>query len=402
MPPPTGKAAKAPVVAAKTTASSRAKTVAAPKPKAAAAKKPATKSVRMAEKAEFVSAEAFDFGLPDFDDVAAPEPLPDFSGPMTRARRRTSVFVGRAPAPQTKKATTRKAKEAAEVPLEEASVAVPMTTQPMTSTAVKAGKKTVSPVLKLAEPLTPVVELQRMPSAEYKDSGARRKTVQKSQKKVAVEKKSPLSAIPLNLTPMKSAKKKVQKQSVMLATPGAPVDPINVLKKNLKKKVEAGMEAKVQQLPGNSSPYAMLNGETENGTPVERFVKLQDRAGAAKFVTGTPAKLVATAGRRRNVRTASKRNLQPQVEDDDRDTDDMAENDGSPKLPKRNRSSMFHGFPTPAAAAKAAKVSEELANQSDASLDENATPASPEHPATSPGRKTHLVTGELAKACIVM
>ena len=98
----------------------------------------------------------------------------------------------------------------AEIPLEEASVAVQSTSsQPITSTAVKAAKKS-SPALKIAEPLTPIIELQRMPTAEYKDSGARRKTVQKSQKKVAIEnqKKSPLSAIPLNLTPMKSAKKK--------------------------------------------------------------------------------------------------------------------------------------------------------------------------------------------------
>ena len=107
-----------------------------------------------------------------------------------------------------------------------------------------------------------------------------------------------------------------QQQSVMLATPGAPVDPINVLKRNLKKKVEAGVEAKVAGLPGNSSPYAMLTGETENGTPVERFVKLQDRAGASKFVTGTPANIpVANSTRRnRNIRTASKRNLQPALQ----------------------------------------------------------------------------------------
>ena len=135
-----------------------------------------------------------------------------------------------------------------------------------------------------------------------------------------------------------------QQQSVMLATPGAPVDPINVLKRNLKKKVEAGVEAKVAGLPGNSSPYAMLTGETENGTPVERFVKLQDRAGASKFVTGTPANIpVANSTRRnRNIRTASKRNLQPALEDiggggGNDDLDEMAENDGSPKLPKRNR-----------------------------------------------------------------
>ena len=71
--------------------------------------------------------------------------------------------------------------------MEEASVAVQSTSnQPITSTAVKAAKKS-SPALKIAEPLTPIIELQRMPTAEYKDSGARRKTVQKSQKKVLLE-----------------------------------------------------------------------------------------------------------------------------------------------------------------------------------------------------------------------
>ena len=62
------------------------------------------------------------------------------------------------------------------------------------------------------------IELVARPG-DYRDSPARRKTVQKSQKKLKkaddkeneeaqAEKKSPLSAIPLNLTPLKSTKKK--------------------------------------------------------------------------------------------------------------------------------------------------------------------------------------------------
>ena len=74
-----------------------------------------------------------------------------------------------------------------------------------------------------------------------------------------------------------------------MGTPKA-VDPMNVLKKNLRQKVDKNLDDKVAGLPENSSPYAMLSGETENGTPVERFVKIQKPTAeiAAKFVTGTP------------------------------------------------------------------------------------------------------------------
>ena len=86
----------------------------------------------------------------------------------------------------------------------------------------------------------------------------------------------------------------VQKQSVFLGTPKA-VDPMNVLKKNLRQKVDKNLDDKVAGLPENSSPYAMLSGETENGTPVERFVKIQKPTAeiAAKFVTGTPGTFCA-------------------------------------------------------------------------------------------------------------
>ena len=109
----------------------------------------------------------------------------------------------------------------------------------MTSTAIKStggdpGKHQGPPDLKLSEPLTPIVELKRMPSGEYKDSPARRKTVQKSQKKLKkadkendeaqVEKKSPLSAIPLNLTPLKSTKKKGKVYYVMHSISGRSIN----------------------------------------------------------------------------------------------------------------------------------------------------------------------------------
>jgi len=413
MMPPPSKLASIPAtkVAAKTTASSRAKAaVAKPAaPSKATVAKPAaksvktgigkkatttTKSVRVAETVNFVSAEAFDFGVPLEEEQ---EPVADVpTGPMTRARRRTSVFVGRVPPP-----AATKAKKASRISIEQVdedvSFAVEKTVSPspvQTSTAVKAN---AGPALKLTEPLTPIVELKRMPSGEYKNTPARRQTAQKSSKKVA--KKSPLAVVPINITPLKSAKKKVQKAAAApIGTPGAPVDPINVLKRNVKKKVEAGLEAKVAGLPGNSSPYAMLTGQTESGSPVQRFVKIKDRA--AKYVTGTPAKPPPDAsGRRRNVRTASKRNMTLEESD---------ENDGSPKLKKRQRSSgPFHGVPTAVKAAAAAlELTVAEADEDDesrlppSSPQVASPPSSPE--AVSPGTSNQLVTGSLAKACIVM
>jgi len=463
MPPPAAapKIAKAPVakVATKTTASSRAKAVtAAPKTRpapaprtgttkrAATAAATTTKTVRVAEKAtEFVSADAFDFGRPDLDDsitsvassidTEVTLKLPDIAmGPMTRARRRTSVFAPSrnsfVPPLRTPVKPPVEINQVLEEPETEETDTVEA--PPVTSTAIKStggdsGSKKqqgqAPPVdLKLSEPLTPIVELKRMPSGEYKDSPARRKTVQKSQKKVKkadnaqVEKKSPLSAIPLNLTPLKSTKKKVQKQSVFLGTPKA-VDPMNVLKKNLRQKVDKNLDDKVAGLPENSSPYAMLTGETENGTPVERFVKIQKKPTAeiaAKFVTGTPAPSLAARSTRRG--TASKRHLaMSQVKvaaaagsaasniTEDHQEEMVLERDGSPKLPKRNRrSSVFNGFPTPVASAKR-RLSDDQGNHSDLEeeSDENAPPAT-SSPIASPPKSSQLVTGDLVRACAIM
>merc|ERR1719204_1133994 len=302
---------------------------------------------------------------------------------------------------------------------------------PVTSTAIKStggdsgkGKQGQAPPdLKLSGPLTPIVELKRMPSGEYRDSPARRKTVQKSQKKLKkadkendeaqVEKKSPLSAIPLNLTPLKSTKKKVQKQSVFLGTPKA-VDPMNVLKKNLRQKVDKNLDDKVAGLPENSSPYAMLSGETENGTPVERFVKIQKPTAeiAAKFVTGTPAPSLAQPPRSTRRGTASKRHLaMSQVKavvggsaasDLAEDQEEMVfEKDGSPKLPKRNRSSVFTGFPTPVASAKRRLSDQGNHSDLEEESDENAPPAT-SSPLASPPKSSQLVTGDLVRACAIM
>merc|ERR1719273_1468324 len=58
--------------------------------------------------------------------------------------------------------------------------------------------------------------------------------------------------------------------------PGTPqaTEPGNLLKKHLKRKVDVRMDKKIDEIPKNSSPYALVMGETENGSPVENFVKM--------------------------------------------------------------------------------------------------------------------------------
>jgi len=367
-------------------------------------------------KADFVAAEAFDFGAPDDFDLP--------QGPMTRSRR-TSIYARKADnaavvpkkaaAPVVRKRVSKAAVEIPGVKEEEVPAAAfeEEAGLPVTSTAVKA-KKTV-PEIKMAEPLTPIVELKRMASKEYKTSNDRRKTVQKTvTKKTEIKTGSPpqiavLSAIPLNLTPAKSTRK-VQKKPVFLCTPQA-VDPVCLLKKNLKKKVEENLDAKVAALPQNSSPYVMVNSgqSTENGSPIHEFVKIQrpeNRAAASKFVTGTPAPTKA----------ANKRGVFEPLEH---------QNDGSPELPKRravndlktpanptpkrrsnilNKSSEDDVDHSAAAKTPTPKTKAAFASSENTSPATTATPSvasSPKCP-KSPLKNTQLVTGDLVKACCIM
>jgi len=448
LPPPAAGPAKRvralPAAASKATASSKAK-------------------AQTKKAADFVSAEAFDFGLPDdFEGAAVP------SGPMTRSRR-TSVYAKKGAAlpvdikkPTAARATKRPSKPAAaakadKVIIEEENAA-PITNPAvekvtetvnktvaadaaaaplMTSTVVKA-KKAV-PEIKIAEPLTPIVELQRMESNEYKTSNDRRKTVRKTGKKMMTNLKvaqiddvstppppqssvptmpgleeqgapaSVLSAIPLNMTPAKStrkASKQNQKPALFMCTPQA-VDPVRLLKKNLKQKVEKDLDAKVAGLPQQSSPYVLINSETENGSPVQEFVKLQNgqqqeeeekqQKIRSNFVTGTPAP--AKANKRREV-------LAP-----------LRLSDGSPELPpvaKRGRraadadNQLADENQTPVASKPTPKRRSNILNKSvelAENLDEKTTPSGGGSwlQARSPIKNTsHLVTGDLVKACCIM
>ena len=73
-------------------------------------------------------------------------------------------------------------------------------------------------------------------------------------------------------------------------TPQA-LDPRKLLRKTLRTKVENQIDSKVLNLP-KGSPYTLMRGYTENGSPAEELVKLSflpSRAEAVKFMTATPA-----------------------------------------------------------------------------------------------------------------
>ncbi len=67
-----------------------------------------------------------------------------------------------------------------------------------------------------------------------------------------------------------------------------PTDPAILLRRNLKKRVDLQMDLKIAEIPQNSSPYLLMKGETENGSPVEEFIKKFDKP-TKRNVTGTPA-----------------------------------------------------------------------------------------------------------------
>lgn len=96
------------------------------------------------------------------------------------------------------------------------------------------------------------------------------------------KKKASTLPLPKLTVPKKIAA--VQNENV----PGTPqaTEPGNLLKKHLKRKVDVRMDKKIDEIPKNSSPYALVMGETENGSPVENFVKISKPS--KENVTGTP------------------------------------------------------------------------------------------------------------------
>jgi len=138
------------------------------------------------------------------------------------------------------------------------------------------------PVAKpLAEPVEKPIEKPVTKPAEKPVSKPATKPVAKLAPKSPKKKASSLP-LPKLTIPKKIAS--VQKENV----PGTPqqADPGNLLKRNLKRKVDTRMDKKIDEIPKNSSPYTLLMGETENGSPVEHFVKISKPT--KTNVTGTP------------------------------------------------------------------------------------------------------------------
>ena len=63
---------------------------------------------------------------------------------------------------------------------------------------------------------------------------------------------------------------------------------MHVLKQNLKRKIDTKLDQKVEEIPKNSSPYTLMAGETENGSPAEILVKM-DQKPSKQNVTGKRA-----------------------------------------------------------------------------------------------------------------
>ena len=182
----------------------------------------------------------------------------------------------------------------------------------------------------------------------------------------------------------------IQKSNVkpffVLGTP-QPTDPGNLLKRNLKRKVDVRMDKKIDEIPKNSSPYTLVMSETENGSPVEQFVKMNSKP-SKENVTGTPAPALK---KRQN------RILQP--------LDNTVE--GSP-CPLRRKSPRLLATPknlTPAI--KSTKPDEllktpklELENQAvNKALAKQNVAHSHANTANSGGQ---IITGDLASLCVIM
>merc|ERR1712012_50588 len=199
----------------------------------------------------FVSGDMFDF-------IASPK------GPMTRARR-SSMFLG-----------------------------APNRGLPVTSTARKSAVKSK----KLESVMeTPEVSFVQKPKKSAgrpkKDSSlANKENLRETRevispiKQAAISRAFGPSATSTSAKKPKLALPKVKQQNSVVPGTPQPMDPSNILKRNLKKTVEAQLDKKVQEIP--KSPYKLLMGETENGSPVEHFVKMAKKP-SKENVTGTPA-----------------------------------------------------------------------------------------------------------------
>ena len=207
---------------------------------------------------------------------------------MTRARR-SSMFLGAPsrglPATSTARKSAVKSKKLESV----------MET-PEVSFVQKPKKSAGRPKKDASVTETPEVSFvqkpKKSPGRPKKDSFANKENLRESRVIISPIKKAALSRAFGPSATSTSAKKprlaipKVQQAASVVPGTPQPMDPSNILKRNLKKTVEAQLDKKVQEIP--KSPYTLLLGETENGSPVEHFVKMAKKP-SKENVTGTPA-----------------------------------------------------------------------------------------------------------------
>jgi len=289
-----------------------------------ARKSVAKKPVEVAKENSFVTGDLF-----DFNGTVGESPMP--RGPLTRSRRssmyvaplRNGLVTSTVRKSVTKKSKTSTLASVTETPTAEESY---VQTEPKTASKVESpdgevsfkmeiytpqmieqqtrilAKKeikiknssvVISPIKKAkVESMTPQMIEQQTRNLAKKEICIKNSSVDISPiKKVSAAKQvaSPKKkASNLPLPKLTIPKKVVAVQKENLPGTPQPTDPGNLLKRNLKRKVDVRMDKKIDEIPKNSSPYTLVVSETENGSPVEQFVKMNSKP-SKENVTGTPA-----------------------------------------------------------------------------------------------------------------
>eukprot|EP00095_Tigriopus_kingsejongensis_P008947 maker-scaffold199_size265817-snap-gene-1.53 protein:Tk08947 transcript:maker-scaffold199_size265817-snap-gene-1.53-mRNA-1 annotation:"---NA---" len=406
---------------------------------------PPTARARRAPPPEaFVPAAGFDFHS------ASPP------GPITRSRR-SSIYGGLAPvalaasrqrraslAPSTRP-SARSAEEISKMPIRRKSLMPPPTRQPTNlKKTTRAPPQTASAprrtsiardVQVVLEKLAETPEMAHSPPIDRVVIKARLKAVEPSPRRVAVVVKAivkeqgtprtkapptsekifsprltrsnrkllqnrPLQKLKFGPASSKSSPKSValktghQKTTTFSGTPKS-TNPLDLLKRNLQDKVDTHMEDTMARLP-NTSPYMLLKGETENGSPDFKFTKLNEKPpkgarAAAKYLTATPG-----------VRSVRSRKVLKAVDEN-----------VAKSLPKRLTNSVAR---TTMARRTPLRVRPLILDDEDDSDEENGDtpmdqagglesegPQSTSSPSKSTPRvEAQLFTGELARACAIM
>merc|ERR1712021_34762 len=257
-------------------------------------KNAAKKTTETLEENSFVAGDLFDFSGIEFSATR---------GPMTRSRR-TSVYVApgaglitsTARKSVAKKPRTSNLDSVMETPKAEGSYVQPELNDEVSKTELNViVESPPGEVSFKTETMTPQMIEQQVRLLAKRDiiknssvviSPIKRPSKVLQPKQVAALKLPKKKASNLPLPKLTVPKKIASVQNENL--PGTPqaTEPGNLLKKHLKRKVDVRMDKKIDEIPKNSSPYALVMGETENGSPVENFVKISKPS--KENITGTP------------------------------------------------------------------------------------------------------------------